>query len=136
MPVESDDELSSMFDASRIAVVGCSTTEGKHAHDVPKYLQGQGYDIVPVNPFAEEILGEKAYDSIDEVPGQVDVVDVFRPSEEIPEILDAVLEREDKPVFWMQLGIEHDEAAARAEAAGLTVVQDHCMEIEHQRLRA
>ncbi|MFB6132436.1 MAG: CoA-binding protein [Halanaeroarchaeum sp.] len=136
MPVESDEELSSILDASRIAVVGCSTTEGKHAHDVPKYLQEHGYEIVPVNPFADEILGETAYDSVDEVPGEIDVVDVFRPSEEAPDILDAVLERDDSPVFWLQLGIEHDEAADRAEEAGLTVVQDHCMKIEHERLRA
>lgn len=134
MPVESDDELASILDSSRIAVVGCSTTEGKPAHDVPKYLQEHGYEVVPVNPFADEILGETAYDSVEEVPGEVDVVDVFRPSEEAPEILDAVLERDDSPVFWLQLGIEHDDAAARAEEAGLTVVQDRCMKIEHGRL--
>lgn len=136
MPVESDDEIESILERSRIAVVGCSTTEGKAAHDVPKYLQDHGYEVVPVNPFADEILGETAYDSVTEVPGEVDVVDVFRPSEEAPEILDAVLERDDSPVFWLQLGIEHDEAAARAEDAGLTVVQDRCMKIEHDRLLA
>lgn len=136
MPVEADADLESILDADRIAVVGCSTTEGKAAHDVPKYLQDHGYEIVPVNPFADEILGETAYDSITDVPGTVDVVDVFRPSEEVPEILDAVLEREDDPVFWLQLNITHDEAAKRAEAAGLTVVQDRCMKIEHERLVA
>ncbi|MFW6003419.1 MAG: CoA-binding protein [Halanaeroarchaeum sp.] len=136
MPVDSDAELESILAADRIAVVGCSTTEGKAAHDVPKYLQEHGYEIVPVNPFADEILGETAYDSVTEVPGTVDVVDVFRPSEEAPEILEAVLERDDEPVFWLQLGIEHEKAGERAEAAGLTFVQDRCMKIEHERLVA
>ncbi|MFW5919671.1 MAG: CoA-binding protein [Halanaeroarchaeum sp.] len=134
MPVESDAELEAILEKKRIAVVGCSTTEGKAAHDVPKYLQENGYEIVPVNPFADEILGETASDSITDVPGEVDVVDVFRPSEEAPEILDAVLERDDQPVFWLQLGIEHDEAIARAEEEGLTAVQDRCMKVEHERL--
>ena len=136
MPVESDAELESILELNRIAVVGCSTTEGKAAHDVPKYLQDHGYEIVPVNPFADEILGATAYDSITDVPGEVDIVDVFRPSEEAPDILDAVLERDDDPVFWLQLGIEHDEAVARAEDEGLTTVQDRCLKIEHERLVA
>lgn len=136
MPVESDDEIASILDRSRIAVIGASTTEGKAAHDVPEYLQEHGYEIVPVNPFADEVLGESAYDSIEEVPDSVDVVDVFRPSEEAPDILDSVLERDDDPVFWLQLGIESDEAMERAEAAGLTAVQDRCMKVEHERLVA
>lgn len=136
MPVDSDAALASILDAERIAVVGCSTTEGKAAHDVPRYLAERGYEIVPVNPFADEVLGETAYDSVTDVPGEVDVVDVFRPSEEVPEILDAVLDRGDDPVLWLQEGIVHDEAAARAEEAGLTVVQDRCMKVEHRRLRA
>ena len=134
MPVESDAELESILELNRIAVVGCSTTEGKAAHDVPKYLQDNGYEIVPVNPFADEILGETAYDSITEIPGDIEIVDVFRPSEEAPDILDTVLERDDDPVFWLQLGIEHDEAIGRAEDAGLTAVQDRCLKIEHERL--
>lgn len=134
MPVESDEELADILSLERVAVVGCSTSPGKAAHDVPKYLQEHGYDVVPVNPFADEILGVEAYDSVPEVPGEVDVVDVFRPSDEVPEIIDAVLERDDRPVIWLQLGIEHDEAAARAEEAGLRVVQDHCMKQEHERL--
>lgn len=134
MPIDSDDELASILDRQRIAVVGCSTSPGKPAHDVPKYLQDHGYEVVPVNPFADEILGETAYDSVVDVPGEVDVVDVFRPSEEVPDIVDTVLERDDDPVVWLQLGIEHDEAAATAADAGLSVVQDRCMKIEHERL--
>ncbi|MFB6149411.1 MAG: CoA-binding protein [Halobacteriales archaeon] len=136
MPVETDDELASILDRSRIAVVGASTSEGKAAHDVPKYLQDQGYEVVPVNPFAEEVLGETAYDTIEDVPGTVDVVDVFRASDEALDILEAVLERDDDPVFWLQLGIENDEAMERAAEAGLTAVQDRCMKVEHERLVA
>jgi len=134
MPVESDVELELILGGRRIAIVGCATTEGKAAHDVPKYLQDHGYEIVPVNPFADEILGETSYDTVQEVPGAIDVVDVFRPGEEAPEIVEAVLEREDEPTVWLQLGIENDEAAATAEAAGLRFVQDRCMKREHERL--
>jgi len=118
MPVESDDALQEILDADTIAVVGCSTTPGKAAHDVPAYLQKQGYRIVPVNPFADEILGERACDSLTDVPDEIDVVDVFRPSEEVEGIVDETLERDDVTAVWLQLGIEDDEAAQRAEDAG------------------
>lgn len=134
MPVDSDAELREILQLDRIAVVGCSTTEGKPAHDVPAYLQDQGYEIIPVNPFADEILGEEAYDSLSDVPGEIDIVDVFRPSDEAPEIVDAALERDDVEVVWLQKGITHDEAGQRVEAEGLRFVQDRCMKIEHRRL--
>ena len=134
MPVQTDEELERIFDLDTIAVVGCSTTPGKAAHDVPKYIQAQGYEIIPVNPFAEEILGERAYDSLDEIDRPVDVVDVFRPSEEVPGIVDEVLELDDVQALWLQLGIADDEAAARAEDAGLLVVQNKCIKVEHSRL--
>ncbi|MCU4799053.1 CoA-binding protein [Halobacteria archaeon HArc-gm2] len=134
MPVESDEDLREILDHDTIAVVGCSTTPGKAAHDVPSYLQNQGYQIVPVNPFADEILDERAYDSLTDVPDEIDVVDVFRPSEEVGGIVDATLERDDVTAVWLQLGIEDDEAAQRAEDAGLDVVQDRCMKVEHERL--
>jgi predicted CoA-binding protein len=92
-----------------------------------------------VNPFADEILGEEAFDSLAAVESDVDLVNVFRPSEEVPEILDAVRERHaergDAGAAWLQLGITHDEAAAAAEADGIEVVQDRCMKVEHGRLR-
>ncbi|MFD1645150.1 CoA-binding protein [Haloarchaeobius litoreus] len=135
MPIQTDAELEQLFDLDTIAVVGCSTTPGKAAHDVPKYMQARGYEIVPVNPFADEILGERAYDSLDEVDREVDIVDVFRPSEEVPGIVDDVLERDDVEALWLQLGIADDEAAARAEKAGLLVVQNKCIKVEHSRLR-
>jgi predicted CoA-binding protein len=134
MPVTDDDELRSILDHDRIAVVGCSSTPGKDAHDVPRYLDRQGYDVVPVNPYADEIFGKEVYDSLAEVPDGIDIVDVFRPSEEVSGIVDEALDREDVKVVWLQLGIHDDDAVARAEADGRQVVQDRCMKPEHQRL--
>lgn len=134
MPVTEDEELRLILEKNRVAVVGCSSTPGKDAHDIPNYLDGQGYDIVPVNPYADEVLGKKAYDSLADVPGEIDIVDVFRPSEEVSGIVDAALERDDAGIIWLQLGIHDDEAVERAEKAGKRVVQDRCMKPEHQRL--
>ena len=135
MPVETDAELRELLALNRVAVVGCSATEGKEAHEVPKYLQAHGYTVVPVNPNADEVLGETAYDSLAAVPEDaVDIVDVFRPSEEVAGIVDEALDRTDVRALWTQLGIRDDAAARRAEEAGLAVVQDHCMRIEHRRL--
>ena len=135
MPVESDAELRELLGLRRIAVVGCSGTPGKDAHEIPKYLQDNGYDVTPVNPFADEVLGEAAYDSLADVEEEIDVVDVFRPSEEVSGIVDQAIERDDVTVVWTQLGIRDDDAAERAEEAGLHVVQDRCMKVEHRRLR-
>jgi len=136
MPVTDDEALRSILDHKRVAVVGCSTTPGKDAHDIPRYLDRQGYDVVPINPYADEIFGKQAYDSLSDVPGEIDIVDVFRPSEEVSGIVDDVLDREDVKVVWLQLGIHDDDAVARAEEAGLQVVQDRCMKPEHQRLKS
>ena len=141
MATPSDEALEAVLDRSTIAVVGCSTTPGKAAHDVPAYLQRHGYEIIPVNPFADAVLGERAYDAVGDIPADVDidVVDVFRPSEEVSGIVDDVLARReavgDADVLWLQLGIHDDEATDRAEAAGLTVVEDRCLKVEHGRLR-
>jgi len=134
MPVTDDEELREILELDRVAVVGCSTTPGKAAHDIPRYLIDQGYDVVPVNPFADEIFGREAHDSLADVPGEIDIVDVFRPSEEVADIVDTALSREDDAVIWLQLGIHDHEAVARAEDAGRRVVQDHCMKPTHQRL--
>ena len=134
MPVTDEAKLREILELDRIAVVGCSTTPGKDAHEIPKYLLEQGYDVVPVNPFADEIFGLTAYDSLADVPGNVDIVDVFRPSEEVADIVEAALARDDDAVVWLQLGIHDDDAVARAEAAGRRVVQDRCMKPTHQRL--
>jgi predicted CoA-binding protein len=139
MPITDDEGLDRLLDADTIAVIGCSTTPGKAAHDVPAYLQRHGYRIVPVNPFADEVLDEPAFDALADVEAEIDLVNVFRPSEEVPEILEAVRERHaergDAGAAWLQLGISHDEAAAAAEADGIEVVQDKCMKVEHSRLR-
>ncbi|MDS0259296.1 CoA-binding protein [Haloarcula sp. S1CR25-12] len=134
MPVTADDQLREILTLDRVAVVGCSTSPGKDAHEIPKYLLEQGYDVVPVNPFADEIFGREAYDSLADVPGEIDIVDVFRPSEEVADIVDAALDRDEDAVIWLQLGIHDDEAVARAEAAGRRVVQDRCMKPTHSRL--
>ena len=134
MPVESDDELREILDLDTIAVVGCSTTPGKAAHDVPAFLRDRGYEIVPVNPHAEEIFGHEAADDLADVEADVDVVDVFRPSEEVAGIVDQAVERDDVEVVWTQLGIRDPEAGERLEAAGKRYVEDECLKVAHQRL--
>jgi predicted CoA-binding protein len=142
MPITDDDTLRSILEYETIAVIGCSTTDGKAAHDIPAYLAEHGYEIIPVNPFADEILGTKAYDSLVDVPddADIDIVEVFRPSEEAPEIVEQVIDRHetcgDVRAVWLQLNIRHDEAAASAEQAGLQFVQDRCMKVDHGRLLA
>jgi predicted CoA-binding protein len=138
MPLTTDADVRRVLDAETVAVVGCSTTPGKPAHDVPAYLQRHGYRVIPINPFADAVLGEPAYGELAAVESPVDVVDVFRPSEEVPTILEAVrarhADRGDAETAWLQLGIRHDDAVAAAEADGLDVVEDRCMKIEHERL--
>ena len=134
MPVKSDAELREILGMTRVAVVGCSTTPGKDAHEIPKYLLDNGYEVIPVNPHADEIFGREAYDSLSDVDEQVDIVDVFRPSEEVAGIVDEALDRDDVAVVWTQLDIADDEAAERATAAGKRVVQDRCIKVEHERL--
>ena len=141
MLVPDDDGLDRLFDHDTVAVVGCSTTPGKAAHDIPAYLQRNGYRIVPVNPFADEILDETAYDTLAAVPDSidVDVVNVFRPSEEAGGIVDSAIERAERlgdvSAVWLQLDITDTEAGERAVDAGLEFVQDKCMKVEHRRLR-
>ncbi|WP_137283403.1 CoA-binding protein [Halorussus salinisoli] len=134
MPVESDAELREILGMERVAVVGCSATPGKDAHEIPKYLLDNGYEVIPVNPTADEIFGREAYDSLSEVEEEVEIVDVFRPSDEVSGIVDEALDRDDAAVIWTQLGIADAEAAERAEDAGRRVVQDKCIKVEYQRL--
>jgi predicted CoA-binding protein len=116
-----------------IAVVGASADPSKPAHTIPRYLQRQGYRIVPVNPRGGELLGEPVARSLAEVDGPVDVVEVFRPAEEAPGIAREAVEVGAK-VLWLQLGIVSQEARQVAEAAGLTVVMDRCMGETHAEL--
>ncbi len=136
MVVTTDGEVREILDMETIGIVGCSSTPGKAAHEIPKYLQRQGYEVIPVNPNTTEVLGRPAYDSLSEVEEEIEIVDVFRPSGEVAGIVEEVLERQDVEVIWLQLGIHDDEAVSRAEAAGLQVVQDCCMKPEHRRLVA
>jgi predicted CoA-binding protein len=125
-----------------MAVVGISRDPSKDSHRVPEYLQTQGYKIVPVNPTADQILGEKSYKSLRDIPSEIqktiEIVDVFRPSADVPQIVDQAVklkERYDKPyVVWMQLGIINEQAAETARAAGITVVMNRCMMQEHKKL--
>ena len=121
--------------ARRIAVVGLSTNPEKDSYEVAAYLQQQGYEVIPVNPTASEILGEKSYPDLRSVPGEIDVVDIFRPSKDVPPIVDQAIEKR-AGVIWMQLGITHPEAARKAEAAGLQVVMDRCIRVEHAQWKA
>ncbi|AEH37519.1 CoA-binding protein [Halopiger xanaduensis] len=134
--VESDADIRSILEYETIAVVGCSSTPGKAAHDIPAYLDERGYEVIPVNPFADEILGRPARDSLAEVEEEIDVVCIFRPSEEVGDIVDAALERDDVKAVWTQKGIRDDAAAERVLEAGRQVVQDRCMMVEHRRLVA
>lgn len=130
-----DETLRRALAYEEVAVVGCSRRPGKAAHDIPAYLKRHGYTIRPVNPFAEEIFGVPAVDSLRDLPdGAVETVNIFRPSDEVSEIVDAALTREDVRVIWTQLGIRDEAAAERAREAGVTVVQDRCMKVEHGRL--
>jgi len=134
MPVETDAGLRELLGLETVAVVGCSSTPGKDAHEIPSYLLDHGYDVVPVNPTAEEVLGRPAFDSLSDAPDGVELVNVFRPSEEVAGIVGEALARDDVAAVWTQLGIRDDDAAERAEAGGLQVVQDRCMKVEHRRL--
>jgi predicted CoA-binding protein len=119
--------------ARTIAVVGLSSKRYRPSHGVAEYMQSSGYRIIPVNPFETEVLGEHAYPELDRVPGTVDIVDIFRRPEFVPEIVEAAI-RIGARAIWMQEGVVHEDAAAKARAAGLEVVMDRCILKEHRRL--
>ena len=117
----------------RVAVVGMSREEGKDSHEIPKYLINKGYDVTPVNPNADSILNKKSYPSILDVPGEVDIVDIFRPSDKVLQVVDAAISKNPKAI-WMQEGISNDKARKLAESKGITVIFNRCMMKEHVRL--
>jgi predicted CoA-binding protein len=121
-------------EAKTIAVVGASNNPEKYSNEVASYLMEQGYRIIPVNPSEEEVLGEGAYETVEQIPEQVDVVDVFLPSEKIPKIAEDAVQAEAK-VLWLQEGIENDEARRIAEEGGLAYVEDRCMRETHEALK-
>ncbi len=129
------DEIKEIFEnVKTIAVVGLSPNPIKDSHKVAKYLQRVGYKIVPVYPKEEEILGEKVYRSLKEIPFEVDMVDIFRKPAALPPIVQAAIDRGDVKVVWFQAGIVNNEAAKMAQDAGLKVVQNRCTMVDHKAL--
>jgi uncharacterized protein len=115
-----------------IAVVGLSSNPARPSYGVTEYMQSAGFRIIPVNPNETEVLGEKSYARLEEVPEKIEIVDVFRRAENVPTVVESAI-RVGAEVVWMQLGIEHAAAAERARAAGLVVVEDACILVEHRR---
>ena len=115
-----------------IAVVGLSSNPARPSFGVTEYMQGVGYRIIPVNPNEKEVLGEKSYARLGDVPEKIEIVDVFRRSENVPPVVESAI-RIGAKVVWMQLGVENVTAAERARAAGLIVVEDACILVEHRR---
>jgi predicted CoA-binding protein len=114
-----------------IAVVGLSSQTWRPSYSVSRYMQKAGYRIIPVNPRETEVLGEKTYATLDDVPEPFDIVDIFRRPEYVPEIVEAAIRRNAR-VIWMQLGVRNDAAADRARSAGLEVVMERCILLEHK----
>ncbi len=128
-----DEEIKEILTLKKIAVIGMSRHSSKAAHFVPKYLSEQGYDITPINPIAEEILGKKSYPDISSVNSHIDIVDVFRPSEQVLPVVKEAIKIKPK-VIWLQEGIHNLEAEELARKHGIKVVYNRCMLAEHQRL--
>jgi len=137
-----DEKIKLVLKCKTIAIVGLSRDPNKDSYRVAEYLKKNGYRVIPINPFADEVLGEKCFKSLLEIPEEVqktiEVVDIFRPSEEALPIVEQAVRLKQKhgnPLFiWMQLGIVNTQAAEQAEKAGLTVIMNRCMMIEHKRL--
>ncbi len=121
-------------EAETVAVVGASNDPEKYSHEVGNYLKEQGYRIIPVNPTEEEVFGERAYDTVDQIPEKIDVVEVFLPAEKTPQIAEDAV-RAGARVLWLQEGIENQEARRIAEEGGLTCVEDRCMRKTHESLQ-
>jgi len=127
-------DIRKILELRNIAVIGMSNTEGKPANFVPKYLIENGFNIIPVNPTTSEVLGRKSYASVSEIPEQVDIVDVFRRSEDVPIIVEDAINKKGVKVIWMQSGIYNEEAERRAKENGIDVVFNRCMKVEHSML--
>jgi predicted CoA-binding protein len=129
------DEIRAIFEEIKtIAVLGLSPNPSKDSHRVAKYLQEVGYTIIPIYPKGETILGEKVYRSLAEVPGKIDMVDIFRKPAAFDAVADACIARGDIDVFWGQVGLVNNDAAEKAEKAGMKVVQNLCAMVEHREL--
>jgi len=129
----SDEEIKQIFSLKNVAVIGMSKNQEKAAHYVPKYLSQNGYNIMPVNPSADKILDKKCYSSVKDVTETIDIVDVFRPSDQVLPVVQEAITKKPK-VIWLQEGIHNAEAEELARKAGIKVVFNRCMLAEHQRL--
>ena len=129
----SDQQIREILSLTKVTVVGMSKNSSKAAHYVPKYLADNGYDITPVNPTTDKILEKKCYSSISEVNEEIDIIDIFRPSDQVLPIIQEAIKKKPK-VIWLQEGIHNSEAEALATQAGIQVVFNRCMLAEHQRL--
>ena len=129
------DEIKEIFENTKtIAIIGCSPNETKASNMVASYLKNAGFKIVPVYPKEDEILGEKVYRSLKEIPFKVDMIDIFRKPDVIGLVVDAAIERGDIDCVWTQLGLVNNEAADKALAKGMKVVQNKCTKIEHRNI--
>ncbi|MEA3433974.1 MAG: CoA-binding protein [Campylobacterota bacterium] len=129
------EEMKEIFESVKtIAILGLSPDESKASNMVARYLQNAGYKIVPVYPKEDEILGEKVYRSLAEIPFKIDMVDIFRKPAAFDAIADACIKRGDIDVFWGQLGLVNNDAAQKAKDAGMQVVQNYCTKLEHRAL--
>jgi len=136
MSFRDDDAIRDLLSSAKIiAVVGLSSKCSRASFGVSRYMQSAGYRIIPVNPNESEVLGEKAYADLESIPKgvKIDIVNIFRRPEEVPEVVDAAI-RLGAPAVWMQEGVIHEEAAAAARSAGIFVVMDRCLLKDHQRL--
>ena len=124
-------DIERLLDAKTIAVVGLSSSPARHSFRVSHYMQSEGYRIIPVNPNETEVLGEKSYPDLASIPEAVDVVNIFRRSEHVSGLVDDAIKKGVKGI-WTQLGVVDEAAAERARAAGLTVVMNRCLQVEHQ----
>ena len=129
----SDEEIIEILNLRKVAVIGMSKHQEKAAHFVPKYLSENGFDIIPVNPNSDEILNKKCHKEINDIKDDIDIVDVFRPSEDVLSFVKDAIKKNPK-VIWLQEGIHNEEAENLAREHGIDVVFNRCMLAEHQRL--
>ncbi len=132
MPANEDALIRELLEARTIAVIGLSADESKPSHYVSRYMQDHGYRVLPVNPALDAVLGEKSYPSLADLPVRPGLVNVFRPPRFIPAIVDEMIALH-LPALWLQQGIVHPEAAARAQANGIRIIMDCCLMVEHRR---
>ena len=128
-----DSEIIGILKLKSIAVVGMSRNPGKAAHDVPRYLLEHGYDVVPINPNVDRIMGLKAFANLTDIPRPVDLINIFRPSLDIPQLIESAISK-NPTAIWLQLGIHHKQSEDKARENGIKVVYDRCIKIEHGRL--